>query len=454
MPGGVWDPLVGKELPGTYINFATVERTLAGISPRGTVLIPLIKHSYGPGGEFITVSNSAPDANISKLGYSVFDPPLLLVKEALKKAKTVILYIPKEGTKAQTTVSEPAITAEAMYGGERGNALSFDCEANENENYDVNVYLDNSIVETLEGLSTIGDLIDAGSAWLKFSGERETPLSDFSAQSLAGGANGSETTLDITKFLDATESVFWNTMAFPVDSGENAELLTALVSKMKYLVEDCGKNRTAVVANYTCDYEAIINVANGYILSDGTTLSAAQATAWVAGVTAAADCVTSNTNVVVEDAADINGLLVHTEAEEASKAGKFFFSFNEQNEVAVTYDINSLTTYNDGKKAQSWRKNRVLRTLYSFRESCQVNFPPNRYDNDEDGWNAMEGIGKSILKQYGPKSEGGLGAIRNIDYDTDFLVDREKSHGDETYFNVGIQPVDSAEKLFFTITTR
>ena len=37
---------------------------------------------------------------------------------------------------------------------------------------------------------------------------------------------------------------------------------------------------------------------------------------------------------------------------------------------------------------------------------------------------------------------------------SDFLVDREHSQGDETYFNVGLQAVDSAEKLFFTIRTR
>ena len=92
--------------------------------------------------------------------------------------------------------------------------------------------------------------------------------------------------------------------------------------------------------------------------------------------------------------------------------------------------------------------------LDAFGESCQVNFPPNKYDNDDDGWNIMESIGKTILKLYGPRSEGGIGAIRNVDFDKDFLVDRELSHGDETYFNVGIQPVDSAEKLFFTITTR
>lgn len=474
MAGGTWSKLSGKERPGTYINFQTTEQNIVGIAERGTVLMPLLGHNYGPAGEFITLENSSPDAQYAKLGYSVYEAPLLLVKEMFKCGKTVILYIPAQGEQASGSVSisgaseKPAegvetasaggilLTAKAMYGGERGNALSFDCVPNEEDEtaYDVTVYLDNSVVEVFEELHTVGDLKAAGSAWLKFTGTDETVLEEFSAISLTGGTNGEAKTIDMTKFLDASEAIVWNTMAFPLDSKENSSLLTALVSKIKYLREDVGKYRKAVVANYTCDYEGIINVANGYVLSDGTVLDATKATAWVAGADAGADCVTSNTYKPVEDAADICGLLSHTEIVAAIKAGKFVFSFNESQEVCVEYDINSLTTYGNGKKAKSWRKNRVLRVLDSFGESCQLNFPPNRYDNDDDGWNIMEGIGATLLKLYGPKSEGGVGAIRNIDYDTDFKVDRENSHGDEVFFLVGIQPVDSAEKLFFTITTR
>ena len=457
MAGGTWNRLVGKERPGTYINFATTERNIVGIGERGIVLLPLINYCYGPAEEFITIENSAPDAHYDKLGYSVYEPPLLLVKEALKCAKKVIVYIPAQGTAATGKVEGddmPVITAKAKYGGTRGNDLSFDCVANEEEGYDVNVYLENVLMETFEKIETVGDLIDAGSAYLTFTGDKTEALADFSAISLAGGEAATTTTLHITRFLDASEAQVWNTMAFPVDRETDTSLLTALVSKIKYLREDVGKYRKAVIANYTCDYEGIINVGNGYVLSDGTVLNPVLATAWVAGADAGADCVTSNTYKVIEDAADIAGLLSHSETVAALKAGKFVFSFNEKMEVAVEYDINCLTSYNDGKKAQSWRKNRVLRVLDSFGESCQVNFPPNKYDNDEDGWNIMEGIGKTILKLYGPRSEGGIGAIRNVDYDNDFLVDRELSHGDEVYFNVGIQPVDSAEKLFFTVTTR
>ena len=79
----------------------------------------------------------------------------------------------------------------------------------------------------------------------------------------------------------------------------------------------------------------------------------------------------------------------------------------------------------------------------------QLNFPPNKYDNTPDGWDIMEGIGGTILRQFED-----AGAIKNVSYDEDFLVDRERSMDDETYFNIGLQAVDSAEKLYFTVTTR
>ena len=116
--------------------------------------------------------------------------------------------------------------------------------------------------------------------------------------------------------------------------------------------------------------------------------------------------------------------------------------------MVVEYDINSLVTYAD-KKDRSYRKNRVIRVYDTFQEAVQLNFPPNKYDNDSRGWDIMEGIGKTILRQFDDS-----GAITNVSYDEDFLVDREASVDDETYFNVGLQAVDSAEKLYFTVKTR
>ena len=177
-------------------------------------------------------------------------------------------------------------------------------------------------------------------------------------------------------------------------------------------------------------------------------LTAAQATAFVAGMTAGATYVESNTYRSVEGAVSVVGGKSHEQAVAAINAGEFFFSTSEAGAVVVEYDINSLITFADGK-GEDYRKNRIIRVLDAFNDSLMLNFPPNKYDNNSTGWDIMEGVGKSILKLYYE-----AGAIDDVDYDNDFLVDRENSAGDRTYFDVGIKPVDSAEKLFFTVTTR
>ena len=66
----------------------------------------------------------------------------------------------------------------------------------------------------------------------------------------------------------------------------------------------------------------------------------------------------------------------------------------------------------------------------------------------------VERLAANCRQLFGVSSCAYAGAITDVDYDNDFLVDRDASHGDETFFNVGLQPVDSAEKLYFTISTR
>ena len=121
---------------------------------------------------------------------------------------------------------------------------------------------------------------------------------------------------------------------------------------------------------------------------------------------------------------------------------------SEENKIIAEYDINSLTSFKQPKD-ETYRKNRVIRVFDTFQESVQLNFPPNKYNNGPVGWDTMEGVGKSILKQFLD-----AGAISDVDYDADFLVDRDASYGDKTYFDVNLKPLDSSEKLFFTTHTR
>ncbi len=443
MAGGTFDKSVGKIRPGTYVNFKATSQDTIEESSRGIALIPLINTDYGPAQEMITLTSSSPDAAAAELGYSIYDDDesgnMLLIREAFKNAATVIVYICTAGTTAATGTGG-GLSATAKHSGTRGNALTYSVSANPISGYDVDVYLDGSKVEAFEGITTASEL--ASSEYITFEANGE--LSEISGISLSGGANGTTENSDITEFLDAAENIKFNTVAIPL---EDSSILTAVATKVKYMRENEGKKVQAVVPNMTSpDYEGIINVTNSYALDD-TELTTAQATAFVAGITAGASYTTSNTYKEVKGATAVVNAKTHEQAVAAINNGEFFFSISEAGAVIVEYDINSLVTYEDGKD-ESYRKNRVIRVLDAFNDSLVSNFPPNKYANSSLGWDIMEGIGKSILKLYYE-----AGAIDDVDYDSDFLVDRENSSGDKTYFNVSIKPVDSAEKLFFTVTT-
>ncbi len=456
MAGGTFN-LSGKKVrPGTYINIKTGKLSVLGADLEGAVLLPLIGADYGPSGEFMKIDASAPDEHFMKLGHSVYDDNntlMLYIREALKGCREVYVFIPKAGAKATVTLGE-VLVATAKYGGTLGNSFKVAVVANATLGtgyFNVSVYKGTELVETFSGVQKVGDL-DGVSEYVDFTAASgstaATALAAASATSLASGTDGSMSNSDFTTMLDASESVDWNALAFPYDAVTTyASLATAIVSKIKYFREEAGKDVYAVMSGVAGDYEGIFNVDNGYVLTGGTQIDASKACCYIAGITAGANYLTSNTYRKVDGAAKVLNPKTHDEAVAAINAGKIFFSYDDSWNVIVEYDINSLTTFNSAKD-ESYRKGRVNRVFDAYRALLRANFPPNRFNNDETGWKIMEGIGKSIHKTLQEE-----GAIQNVDLDNDFKVDRSRSAGDQTYFNVALQPVDSAEKLYFSVTT-
>jgi len=511
MAGGRFDKLAGKVRPGTYINFETTKHDILGISERGTVIVPLTNHNYGPVGEFVELTTQAPDAKPEVLGYSIYDEDdnrqMLLIREAFKRAAKVIVYKINGGTKATGAIS--GITATAKYAGTRGNKLNFAITENPTDGYDLEINLDGRTVALLEGIKTVEEM--NGQSYIDFGGSYTPPVTATAEQieqyadvsiitevnpkeegyyekqgetyvltndetpvdgkeyfqklyddseaaavtaatlpvtagvNLTGATDEAMSNSDVTAFLDAVERVKFNTLCFPI---ETPALQSAAKTKIKYLRDSVGKGVQVVMPNTSAgDYEGVINVTNSVKLDDNA-LTAAEACAWVAAAEASASNVQSATYWEYEGATEVVDPKTHEQAVDAIKKGQLFFSISEGGAVIVEYDINTLVTYGD-KKDKSYSKNRIIRVFDTFAEAVQLNFPPNKFDNSTTGWAVMEGVGRSILKQFAD-----VGAIDEVDYDNDFVVDRSKSEGDETYFNVGLKAVDSAEKLYFTISTR
>lgn len=447
MAGGNFDINVGKNRPGTYVNVKSKRGQKPKSSTRGIAVLPLVGYNWGPNGEFIKLLSDSPDAELSKLGHSIYDDNyfMLMIREIFKNAITCYVYIINSGEAAKVVSNDINITA--AYAGSRGNDITVSSVVNPIGGFDIKVYLDTEAVESYTGITTIDELIQASKKrYVVFTAENDVKdITAFAGVKLQGGTDIKADNATVTTFLDKCEGVKFNTLCFPITE---SALQTACITKITNLRTKTGKMVQAVMPNCTsADTEGIINVTNSVVVGENS-LTTSQACAWVTGITAAASKTESNTNVEYAGASAIVGEKTYEEAELSVSKGEFFFTMSEESKVVVEYDINSLHTFT-AEKTEDYKKNRVIRVYDSFTESLQLSFPPNKFNNDADGWSIMEGLGRALLQQYEVS-----GAITNVELEDDFFVDKSKSIGDETYFNVGLQAVDSAEKLYFSVSTR
>lgn len=446
MAGGTFKLSQPKVRPGTYVNVKNGRQPTASSSARGTAIIPLIGYDWGPRGQWIVISADSPDAHIAELGRSVYDDSnsaMLMLQLMLLGATTVYVYIPDGGVAASAdiAVGSGTMKATARYKGTLGNKIKIVSVANPVGGFDVSVVLDGSEVELFEGVTTIGE-ISGRSEYVEFTGNGA--MAAFASATLEDGSDATSGNSGISDFLDKSEKVRFNCMCFPT---EESSLQTALLTKIKYIRESIGWKCQAVAPNFAADYEGIINLTNSFEYG-GKSLSTAEACAWLAGMTAGADYVTSLTYATVTNATAVVGEMNNEESIEAINAGKTFFSVDESGNVILEYDINSRVS-SDSETPQDIRKNRPLRVYDTFANDLLITFIPGKFDNDEDGWGVMEGLGRSMLQNYEDD-----GAITNVELDSDFLIDQGKSIGDSVYITVGLQAVDSADKYYFDVIAR
>lgn len=438
MNSGRFDPLTGRIRPGTYVNVDSSNKAAVSYANRGNVLIPLINHNWGPNGKLLVIKSTNISEHDAELGNSV--DQILLLNEAFKGAGTVLVYIVNKGTAAKATSGTLTITAK--YGGTRGNDIKIAIVAETAGTFTIKVILGTSTVETFTGVADCAAAVALSSNYVVFSGTGS--LAAAASISLTDGAAGEVTNADITTMLDSIEDENVSAIAFPI---ADDTLKAVLVSKIKYLRDSCGKSIQGIVSDYAAaDYEGIINVTNAVELSDGTKLTHAQATSYVAAITASANELTSNTYKAYPGADDVVDKKTNEQAEAAISAGEFFFT--KQGDTAIVeYDINSLHTFSE-KRSASYRKNKVIRVYDAVSDTIRSTFPPNRFPNSSTGWDLMDGLCQTILNYYLTE-----GAIQNVDLANDMKVDRANSTGDSVFFNARIHAVDAAEKLYFQIIT-
>ncbi|NLG90109.1 MAG: phage tail sheath protein, partial [Clostridiaceae bacterium] len=275
MAGGIWTSM-NKVRPGVYINFASERQAIGAIGERGIVTIPL-PLSWGPSKQVITIN--AGDDTFDVLGYDIMAPQLLLIREALKRAKTLLLYRLNDGDKATATIGGMTVTAK--YSGVRGNNITIVVQANvDNPSmFDVQTLIEGREVD-VQTVSTIGELRE--NAWVTFSGTGT--LTETAGVNLAGGTDGEVTNADYMDYLAAIELYDFQTMAAPVT---DETLKGIFVSFVRRLREMEGKKIQVILPDYpSADYEGVISVKNGVLLEDGALIANVKATPTLAGAPA------------------------------------------------------------------------------------------------------------------------------------------------------------------------
>ncbi|UUH73383.1 phage tail sheath family protein [Bacillus altitudinis] len=448
MNGGTFTPGTEKKRPGIYFNFKTTAQQRITLGDRGTVALP-ITMSWGEPKTFISISGIE-DLN-KKVGLNIDDKSLLLFREAKKKAQTVLLYRLNEGEPAKAQISEN-FNVLANYGGQKGNEVTIQVTENvlDSSKRDVVTYVGTDIVDK-QVVTDVKELQQ--NKYVSFSGEGEVTIT--AGVTLSGGKNGVPSVADYTAFLEAAETEYFDVFALPNNTSE--QLKATFVAFVKRLRDDQGRKIQGVLPNYAADHEGIINVTSGVLLEDGTEITPAKATAWVAGASAGANFNQSLTFVEYEGAVDTLERLDNDQVEYRLSQGEFLFTFDARDRtVSVEKDINSLTSYTT-EKNKTFAKNKIIRVLDAINNDLTRELKDliklrkangNDIPASDDGLQLV----KTLITQYLTQLQDGSG-ITGFDSETDITIALNEDR-DGFLIDLAVQPVDAAEKFYFNVEVK
>lgn len=247
----------------------------------------------------------------------------------------------------------------------------------------------------------------------------------------------------LTVALSKLRTINFNVIVYPNASEANKGVIKNWIASMR---DEEGIKVQGVFANLKADNEAIINVVQGVILSDGTTLTVEQVTAYVAGITAGASMNKSNTGLKYEGAIDVVPRMTKTEMETAITEGKYIFKVDSAQNVTTVYDINSLTTIGEDKNS-SFKKNRTIRTLDGINNDTVNIFESNYVGNIDNTVDGRSLLRAAYIEYFNILQN--LSAIQNFKAeDVEVLGGKDK---ESVAINCNIQTVDSVEKIYITV---
>ncbi|KOC49988.1 phage tail sheath family protein [Clostridium botulinum] len=437
MAGGTWTSQ-NKVRPGAYINCKSKSKQSATLGDRGIVTVPM-SLPWGPEKTVIEIASS--DNLFDVLGINIADDAAKLIREAFKRAKTLLLYRLNTGIKATATIEGLTITAK--YSGNKGNNITIVIQNNidDTSKFEVLTMFEGTQMDK-QLVTTIAEL--KANNYVEFKGTGE--LKATAGIPLKGGSDGTVEKKDYPQYLADIELHDFNTMGITTKEQSIKAIVTTFIKRLR---EDEGKKVQAVLTDYAiADYEGIISVKNGVILSDNTHITADEAVVFIAGATAGSNINQSNTYSTYDDAIDVDIKYTNKEIIQALKNGEIVFTINDC-KVVIEEDINTFTSFSD-MKDKSFSKNRVIRVLDGINNDSKLIWSKKylgKADNDD---NRRDLYRKDLIKHL--ETLQGLNAVTNVvPEDVEVLPGEDK---DAVVATIGAEPIDSMEKLYMNIDVR
>jgi len=435
--GGRWTSQ-NKRIPDTYLNFTAVAQPSMVVGDRGigTLAIPL---SWGPEGELIEVfSTDLIDGNsLSKVGFTAFDEESKVLNLMLSNCYKALVYRLNSGG-VRATATSGGLTARAVYPGTKGNQITVMVTETDGI-FTVTTFVA-GISRDTQPVSTVQEL--KNNAYVEFSGFGALTVN--AGISLTGGTDGTvNTATAYPSYLALARKARWQTMALTQDNEAFAAQFASFANQMW---NDEGRYVQVVVANYpSADDRAVLNSDVGAMMGS-VEVTAEEATAWAAGITAGASIVQSNVGKVFAGATRILNERTRSEIEDALERGMFILSTNQSGEIAVVNDINSLHTFTS-ELSEGMQLNQVVRVMSevgtTVTDTWERSFK-GKVQNNADGRSTL----KSVLLTYFNELQR-LGAIE--DFDSETLIVGAGTAKDAVVVEVAIDPVAAMAILYMTV---
>ena len=355
---------------------------------RGIVAMPLVL-DYGEGHKVISLQASSNFKEI--LGYSLEASELILLKEAFKRAKQVLIYRLNSGEHA--TCKTPCLTLTAKYPGTRGNALTVYIVPykqwqqkwgqvsksgvgeergqvsksgvgeergqvfKKGVRYVVVTRLQGEVVDW-RGVNEIGELKE--NSYVTFEvGNKLWEVDDVMEFRLDGGMDYKVSSKEWEGFLETIRRYEWRAMAIATEENRVKRKVTEFI---KGLREVEGRGVYAVMAHYgEANHMGVISVANGVKLADGMQLTRYECTAWMAGVVASAGLRQNEAQFIYEEAVEVDKRFNKAQVNKLIEDGHIVF-VKRSNKIGIAEDINTFKKFTP-KWGEAYHRNAFVRMI-------------------------------------------------------------------------------------------